>query len=63
MLARSVLLYRRLAGLGPAVDSRHEMLLGSAHQAVDALGAHADKLTAHGRQMLAECADHIGVAV
>ncbi|MER0447920.1 HEXXH motif-containing putative peptide modification protein [Streptomyces sp. Edi4] len=62
VLARSVLLYRRLAGLSPVVDSRHEMLVGSAHQAVHALGAHADKLTPHGRQLLAECADHVGAA-
>ncbi|MWA16133.1 aKG-HExxH-type peptide beta-hydroxylase [Streptomyces sp. BA2] len=60
VLARSVLLYRRLAGPDPAVGSRHETLLGAAHQAVDTLGAYADKLTAHGRGVLAECADVIG---
>ncbi|WP_405687093.1 aKG-HExxH-type peptide beta-hydroxylase [Streptomyces sp. NBC_00057] len=56
VLARSVLLYRRLDGLGPAVEARHERLLGSAHQAVNTLTAHAEALTAHGRQVLAECA-------
>lgn len=60
VLARSVLLYRRLRGMGPAVDARHATLLGSAHQAVDTLGAHADKLTEHGNRLLAQCAGVLG---
>ncbi|WP_406447434.1 HEXXH motif-containing putative peptide modification protein [Streptomyces sp. NBC_00876] len=62
VLARSVLLYRRLAGLGQTVTARHETLLGSAHQAVDTLGTHSGKLTAHGRRLLDECAGVLGVS-
>jgi len=62
VLARSVLLYRRLArlDLGPVVDARYERLLGSARQAVDTLGTHTDLLTAHGNRLLTECADVLG---
>ncbi|MCM2392532.1 aKG-HExxH-type peptide beta-hydroxylase [Streptomyces albipurpureus] len=56
VLARSVLLYRRLAGQGSAVDARHAQLLVSAHQAVDTLTAHRQALTPHGRRVLAESA-------
>jgi hypothetical protein len=60
--ARSVLLYRRLVHLDPdpVVGARHERLLGSARQAVDTLGAHAELLTAHGIRLLRECADVLG---
>ncbi len=62
VLARSVLLYRRLVGLGEVVDARRETLVSSAHQAVATLGAHADKLTAHGNRLLAECAGALGAS-
>ncbi|WP_330333761.1 HEXXH motif-containing putative peptide modification protein [Streptomyces sp. NBC_00536] len=64
VLARSVLLYRRLVGPegpgGPAVGARHDALRGSAYQAVDALNAHADQLSDHGKELLAQCADVLG---
>ncbi|MGW0395571.1 aKG-HExxH-type peptide beta-hydroxylase [Streptomyces sp. NPDC003042] len=56
VLARSVLFYRRLGALGPQTDARRDRLVGSAHQAVTTLTAHAGRLTPHGRQVLAECA-------
>lgn len=62
VLARSVLLYRRLAGArfpdpGPAaVEARYAKLLDGARQAVRTLTAHTDSLTPHGRTVLAECA-------
>ncbi|MDT0473293.1 HEXXH motif-containing putative peptide modification protein [Streptomyces sp. DSM 41014] len=62
VLARSVELYRRLTGLGPAVDSRRATLLRGAHQAVDTLGTHAGRLTDHGKELLAECDGLIGAA-
>ncbi|MCX5379740.1 HEXXH motif-containing putative peptide modification protein [Streptomyces sp. NBC_00091] len=61
VLARSVLLYRRLAVLeDPAVGARHDRLLGSAHQAVETLDSHSGKLTAHGQRLLAQCAGVLG---
>ncbi|MFJ3217528.1 aKG-HExxH-type peptide beta-hydroxylase [Kitasatospora sp. NPDC086801] len=60
VLARSVLLYRRFTGPGPAVDARHQDLLASAHQAVTTLTAHTDTLTPHGRRLLAQCAAVLG---
>lgn len=62
VLARSVLLYRGLAGVefpgpGPAaVEARCAKLLDGARQAVRTLAAHPDSLTPHGRTVLAECA-------
>jgi len=62
VLARSVLLYRRLVHLDPdpVVGARHERLLGSARQAVDTLGTHTELLTAHGIRLLRECAGVLG---
>lgn len=66
VLARSVLLYRALAGEpfpapGPAaVGARYAKLLDGARQAVRTLAAHTDSLTPHGRTVLAECAAVIG---
>ncbi|WP_035791985.1 HEXXH motif domain-containing protein [Kitasatospora mediocidica] len=60
VLARSVLLYGRLAGsaLGggaPAVDARRERLLTQGRQAVGTLGAHTAALTEHGNRVLSQC--------
>ncbi|MBV6699961.1 aKG-HExxH-type peptide beta-hydroxylase [Kitasatospora aureofaciens] len=65
VLARSVLLYRRLVGLtsavgAPAVGARYESLVNSAHQAVDTLSGHARMLTERGHQVLTECAIAVG---
>ncbi|MFF5565584.1 HEXXH motif-containing putative peptide modification protein [Streptomyces sp. NPDC012829] len=59
VLARSVLLYRRLAALGTvgrAVAAREARLVASARQAVDTLTAHSGALTDGGRALLGECA-------
>ncbi|MEW1720324.1 HEXXH motif-containing putative peptide modification protein [Streptomyces sp. NPDC093109] len=62
VLARCVLLYRRIAALGTpgsregAVAAREARLTASARQAVDTLTAHSGALTDSGRALLDECA-------
>ncbi|MFJ5291849.1 aKG-HExxH-type peptide beta-hydroxylase [Streptomyces sp. NPDC088348] len=60
VLARSVLLYRRLAGSGAAADARHTKLAGDGAQAVRTLSAHADSLAPRGRRVLEQCAGILG---
>ncbi|MGC5399624.1 aKG-HExxH-type peptide beta-hydroxylase [Streptomyces sp. DT20] len=68
VLARSVLLYRRLladdtgaddtgaAGADPAVRARHDRLARSAVEAVDIMTRHRDALTDHGTAVLEDAA-------
>ncbi|MFF8957922.1 aKG-HExxH-type peptide beta-hydroxylase [Streptomyces sp. NPDC014894] len=60
VLARSVQFYRRIPDRGPAVEARHDQVLGSARRAVAALNRHSRALTAPGRAVLAECAEVLG---
>ncbi|MBB5936424.1 aKG-HExxH-type peptide beta-hydroxylase [Streptomyces zagrosensis] len=53
VLARCVLLYKRLAARGtPAVRARHDRLLADLGTAAHTLNAHRAELTGHGRQLL-----------
>ncbi|RPK69290.1 hypothetical protein EES43_00540 [Streptomyces sp. ADI96-02] len=70
VLARSVLLYRRLlareaggVGAAPAVRARHDRLAHSAAEAVRTMTLHRDTLTEHGAAMLEDAAEAARVRV